>query len=71
MRKKFTRVVLTAVMPISMIVGCGNTEKTEVKEPKAIQSEEKGLYGLLIWKQRYSSKRKSERTSTIRGWIYG
>ncbi|MDE7552833.1 hypothetical protein [Bacillus tropicus] len=41
MRKKFTRVVLTAVMPISMIVGCGNTEKTEAKEPKAIQSEKK------------------------------
>ncbi|GAB6493252.1 group-specific protein [Bacillus sp. UMTAT18] len=41
MIKKFTRIVLTAVMPISMIVGCGNTEKTEVKEPKAIQSEKK------------------------------
>lgn len=27
MIKKFTRIVLTAVMPISMIVGCGNTEK--------------------------------------------
>ena len=32
MIKKFTRVVLTVVMPISMIVGCGNTEKTEAKE---------------------------------------
>ncbi|HDR7281408.1 TPA: hypothetical protein QCW92_003851, partial [Bacillus paranthracis] len=41
MIKKFTRVVLTVVMPISMIVGCGNTEKTEAKEPKAIQSEKK------------------------------
>lgn len=41
MIKKITRVVLTAVMPISMIVGCGNTEKTEAKEPQAIQSEKK------------------------------
>ncbi|MBH0349810.1 hypothetical protein R1C46_18170 [Bacillus tropicus] len=41
MIKKFTRVVLTVVMPISMIVGCGNTEKTEAKEPKVIQSEKK------------------------------
>lgn len=41
MIKKFTRIVLTAVMPISMIVGCGNTEKTEAKEPKAIQSEKR------------------------------
>ncbi|WP_318582375.1 hypothetical protein [Bacillus paranthracis] len=41
MMKTFTRIVLTAVMPISMIVGCGNTEKTEAKEPKAIQEEKK------------------------------
>ncbi|TPV41016.1 hypothetical protein [Bacillus dicomae] len=41
MIQKFTRVVLTAVMPISMIAGCGAPEKTEVKEPKAIQSEKK------------------------------
>ncbi|MFU2028506.1 hypothetical protein CN582_25610 [Bacillus wiedmannii] len=39
MIKKFTRVVLTAIMPIGMIAGCGNTEKTEAKEPKAVQSE--------------------------------
>ncbi|PEC83018.1 hypothetical protein COK00_25935 [Bacillus cereus] len=41
MIKKITRVVLTAVMPISMIAGCGAAEKTEVKEPKATQSEKK------------------------------
>ncbi len=41
MIKKFTRIVLTVVMPISMIVGCGNTGKTEAKEPKAVQSEKK------------------------------
>ena len=41
MMKTFTRIVLTAVMPISMIMGCENTEKTEAKERKAIQSEKK------------------------------
>ncbi|MGD2274162.1 hypothetical protein [Bacillus wiedmannii] len=41
MIKKFTRVVLTAIMPIGMIAGCGNTEKTEAKELKAVQSEKK------------------------------
>lgn len=34
MIKKFTRVVLTVVMPISMIVGCGNTEKLKQKNRK-------------------------------------
>ncbi|MED2184776.1 hypothetical protein [Bacillus wiedmannii] len=41
MIKKFTRVVLTAIIPIGMVAGCGNTEKTEAKEPKAVQSEKK------------------------------
>ncbi|MGX5475815.1 hypothetical protein [Bacillus toyonensis] len=34
MIKKFTRVVLIAVMSIGLITGCGTTEKTEAKEPK-------------------------------------
>ncbi|MEI3893765.1 MULTISPECIES: hypothetical protein [Bacillus] len=36
MIKKITRVVLTAVMPIGIIVGCGTTEKAEAG---------------LVWKQ--------------------
>lgn len=39
MIKKFTRVVLTAVMPIGLIAGCGTAEKTEAQEPKAVQTE--------------------------------
>ncbi|PGM87311.1 hypothetical protein [Bacillus cereus] len=39
MIKKFTRVVLIAVMPIGLITGCGTTENTEAKEPKAVQTE--------------------------------
>ncbi|TXR60286.1 hypothetical protein DM800_25790 [Bacillus sp. AY18-3] len=55
MIKKFTRVVLTAIIPIGMVAGCGNTEKTEAKEPKAVQSEKKdytdysyGSKGILV-----------------------
>ncbi|MBE7097286.1 hypothetical protein [Bacillus cereus] len=55
MIKKFTRVVLTTVMPISLIMGCGNTEKTKVQEQKAIQLEKKdytdysyGSKGILV-----------------------
>lgn len=55
MIKKFTRVVLTAVMPIGLITGCGTTEKTEVQEPKAVQAEKKdytdysyGSKGILV-----------------------
>ncbi|MED1557078.1 hypothetical protein [Bacillus paramycoides] len=55
MIKKFTRVVLTAVMPIGLIVGCGTAEKTEAKEPKAVQTEQKdymdysyGNAGILV-----------------------
>jgi hypothetical protein len=55
MIKKFTRVVLTAVMPIGLITGCGATEKTEVQEPKAVQAEKKdytdysyGSKGILV-----------------------
>ncbi|PFK05161.1 hypothetical protein COI97_07195 [Bacillus cereus] len=35
MIKKFTRVVLIAVMPIGLITGCGTTEKAEAQEPRA------------------------------------
>ncbi|PEK39502.1 hypothetical protein [Bacillus toyonensis] len=35
MIKKFTGVVLIAVMSIGLITGCGTTEKTEAQEPKA------------------------------------
>ena len=35
MIKKFTRVVLIAVMPIGLITGCGTTEKLRAQEPKA------------------------------------
>ncbi|PGV59225.1 hypothetical protein COD94_23045 [Bacillus cereus] len=55
MIKKFTRVVLTMVMPISLIMGCGNAEKTKAQETKAVQSEKKnymdysyGSKGILV-----------------------
>ncbi|WP_144650264.1 hypothetical protein [Bacillus cereus] len=55
MIKKFTRVVLTTVMPISLIMGCGNDEKTKAQETKAVQSEKKdymdysyGRKGILV-----------------------
>ncbi|WP_242273880.1 hypothetical protein [Bacillus cereus group sp. BfR-BA-01310] len=55
MIKKFTRVVLTAVMPIGLIAGCGTAEKTEAKEPKAVQTEQRdymdysyGNAGILV-----------------------
>ncbi|MBP3970064.1 hypothetical protein KAF80_13565 [Bacillus sp. WL1] len=41
MIRKFTRIVLTAVMPIGMIAGCATAEKSEAKEQKAVQSEKK------------------------------
>ena len=41
MIKKFTRIVLTAVMPIGMIAGCATAEKSEAKEQKAVHSEKK------------------------------
>ncbi|CUB57600.1 hypothetical protein [Bacillus anthracis] len=41
MIKKFTRIVLTAVMLIGMIAGCATAEKSEAKEQKAVQSEKK------------------------------
>ncbi|WP_411500874.1 hypothetical protein [Bacillus thuringiensis] len=41
MIKKFTRIVLTAVMSIGMIAGCATAEKSEAKEQKAVQSEKK------------------------------
>lgn len=41
MIKKFTRIVLTAVIPIGMIAGCAIAEKSEAKEQKAVQSEKK------------------------------
>ena len=43
MIKKFTRIVLTAVMPIGMIAGCATAEKSEAKEQKAVQSEKKTI----------------------------
>ncbi|MBJ8105849.1 MULTISPECIES: hypothetical protein [Bacillus cereus group] len=55
MIKKFTRVVLTMVMPISLIMGCGNAEKTKAQETKVVQSEKKnymdysyGSKGILV-----------------------
>jgi len=55
MIKKFTRVVLTTVIPISLIMGCGNAEKTKAEEPKVLQSEKKdytdysyGSKGILV-----------------------
>lgn len=44
MIKKFTRLVLIVVMPISLITGCGAAEKAE-----SGTNGEKGLYGLFIW----------------------
>ncbi|MFE6706469.1 hypothetical protein ACFVEL_16065 [Bacillus thuringiensis] len=44
MIKKFTRVVLTMVMPISLITGCGAAEKTEAQKPKGVQKEKKDYY---------------------------
>ncbi|HDR6297837.1 hypothetical protein COD90_17145 [Bacillus cereus] len=41
MIKKFTRLVLTVVIPIVLITGCGTAEKTKVQETKAVQSEKK------------------------------
>lgn len=35
MIKKFTRVVLTMVMSIGLITGCGVTEKTEAQKHKS------------------------------------
>ncbi|MDA1679637.1 MULTISPECIES: hypothetical protein [unclassified Bacillus cereus group] len=55
MIKRFTRVVLITVMPISLIMGCGNAEKTKAQETKAVQSEKKdymdysyGSKGILV-----------------------
>lgn len=55
MIKKFTRGVLTMLMPISLIMGCGNDEKTKAQETKAVQSEKKdntdysyGSKGILV-----------------------
>ncbi|MBE5105980.1 hypothetical protein IGI01_11900 [Bacillus thuringiensis] len=55
MIKKFTRVVLTAVMPMGLITGCGTAEKTETQKPKAVQTEQKdymdysyGSTGILV-----------------------
>ncbi|MFZ7758746.1 hypothetical protein ACO1DG_22400 [Bacillus thuringiensis] len=55
MIKKFTRVVLTMVMPISLITGCGAAEKTEAQKPKGVQKEKKdytdysyGSKGILV-----------------------
>ena len=41
MIKKFTRLVLIVVIPISLITGCGAAEKTEAQKPKAVQTEKK------------------------------
>ncbi|HDR7896708.1 hypothetical protein ACL5YN_21225 [Bacillus pacificus] len=40
MIKKFTRVVLTTVMPIGLIMGCGNVEKTKAEEPKTAEKKD-------------------------------
>jgi len=55
MIKKFTRVVLIAVMPISLITGCGAAEKTEAQKSKEVQKEKKdytdysyGSKGILV-----------------------
>ncbi|HDR8180937.1 TPA: hypothetical protein QC116_000263 [Bacillus thuringiensis] len=55
MIKKFTTVVLTTVMPIILITGCGNAEKTKAQETKAVQSGKKdymdysyGSKGILV-----------------------
>ncbi|EOP11902.1 MULTISPECIES: hypothetical protein [unclassified Bacillus (in: firmicutes)] len=41
MIKKFTRLVLTVVIPIVLITGCGTAEKTKAQETKAVQSGKK------------------------------
>lgn len=43
MIKKFTRVVLIAVMPISLITGCGAAEKTEAQKSKEVQKEKRTI----------------------------
>ncbi|MCC2380316.1 hypothetical protein LKM00_23155 [Bacillus wiedmannii] len=55
MIKKFNRVVITTVMPISLIMGCGNAEKTKAEETKTVLSEKKdymdysyGSKGILV-----------------------
>jgi hypothetical protein len=55
MIKKFTRLVLIVVMPISLITGCGAAEKAETQKPKAVQTEKKdymdysyGSKGILV-----------------------
>lgn len=55
MIKKFTRLVLIVVMPISLITGCRAAEKTEAQKPKVVQSEKKdyrdysyGSKGILV-----------------------
>lgn len=40
MIKKFTRVVLTTVMPIGLIMGCRNVEKTKAEEPKTAKKKD-------------------------------
>ncbi|HFK1764704.1 hypothetical protein AT258_25920 [Bacillus wiedmannii] len=72
MIKKFTTVVLTTVMPISLIMGCGNAEKTKAQETKAVQSENKdymdysyGSKGILV-----SSKAKERQQYEV-GFIDG
>ncbi|PEW71393.1 hypothetical protein CN424_24345 [Bacillus cereus] len=72
MIKKFTTVVLTTVMPISLIMGCGNAEKTKAQETKAVQSENKdymdysyGSKGIVV-----SSKAKERQQYEV-GFIDG
>ncbi|MED3541913.1 hypothetical protein ABEX53_08160 [Bacillus toyonensis] len=52
MIKKFTRVVLIAVMPISLITGCGAAEKTEAQKSKEVQKDytdySYGSKGILV-----------------------
>lgn len=48
MIKKFTRLVLIVVIPISLITGSGAAEKLKHKSRKRYKRR-KGLYGLLIW----------------------
>ncbi|PFO71135.1 hypothetical protein [Bacillus cereus] len=55
MIKKFTRLVLIVVIPISLITGCGAAENTEAQKPKAVQTEKKdymdysyGSKGILV-----------------------
>ncbi|MFJ8455221.1 hypothetical protein [Bacillus paramycoides] len=33
--------LLTVVVPIGLITGCANAEKTEAQEPKAVQTDKK------------------------------